>query len=559
MHCAYRVEQTPPGLALDQRQSDRNDTEEWMRMERWKDARQLSFRIYPYGLAIALIYALAYWAAREASVDQFFLPAGIRIAALLICPYRYWLYLLFGEYCYFAYARYPMVEKYGMEWVVLGSALLMPAVMLIVHLHRKLMSSETDIWLISVAAASTAAVTSLNLGLSHVLWSTPPVTALDAKLTRFLVGDFIGILTIAPLALLWSKRHTDSAVTKGHVLPTSACLILMIMLGVLAHLIPADSPATKTDLLLLMALPAVALTCMHGWRGAAISVPLWSLIVRLTMPSTGVAESFDPAAFSVQQNLAVVGIALLAVGSCLSYYYRRYRSTDQDGRNAISLARNTHIAAEMDLRTRALDIRKLGDGLEHSLDDLSDWLDAQGHQDLASSLRRVSAVHSRKFREQVTMVYPTSLEHVGLYLALQTGGIHEAWKDTDRLMLHRLGGDPCQLSIGLQLATYRTIAEAVSLLLQHEPGQIHISARCGRFRRDRGILVAVALLDTRRHLSDGTMTLALERLTGRTLAYGGTVQCRRNRIRILLLEPRPDAETAQHFRFPVHCAATHTR
>lgn len=534
-----------------------------MRLERWKDACELSFRIYPFGFAVALMYALAYWAAREVSVDQFFLPAGVRIAALLICPYRYWPYLLLGEYCYFASARYSMIEKYGMAWVVLGSALLMPTVMGIVHLHRKLMSSKTDIWLISVAAASTMAVTSLNLGISHALWPSPPVTDLDTKLTRFLVGDFIGILTIAPLALLWSKRHsesqTESTLMSGHVLLTSACLILMIMLGLLAHLIPLDSAAAKTDLLLLMALPAVALTCMHGWRGAAISVPLWSVIVRLTMPSTGVAESFDPAAFSVQQNLAVVGIALLAVGSCLSYYYRRYRSTDQDGRNAASLARITHIATEMDLRTRALDIRELGDGLEHSLDDLSDWLDMQGHQDLASSLRRVSAVHSRKFREQITMVYPTSLEHVGLYLALQTGGIHEAWKNTDRLMLHRLGGDPCQLSIGLQLATYRSIAEAVSLLLQHEPGQIHISARCGRFRRDRGILVAVALLDTRRHLSDVTMTLALERLTGRTLAYGGTVQCRRNRVRILLLEPRPDVETARHFRFPVHGTATTTR
>jgi len=55
------------------------------------------------------------------------------------------------------------------------------------------------------------------------------------------------------------------------------------------------------------------------------------------------------------------------------------------------------------------------------------------------------------------------------------------------------------------------------------------------------------------------MTLALERLTGRTLAYGGTVQCRRNRVRILLLEPRPDVETARHFRFPVHGTATTTR
>jgi hypothetical protein len=101
---------------------------------------------------------------------------------------------------------------------------------------------------------------------------------------------------------------------------------------------------------------------------------------------------------------------------------------------------------------------------------------------------------------------------------------------------HRLTGDPCRLSVGLQLAAYRTIIDAVSLLLDREPGQIHIRARCGASADIRGIVVSVAIQDPHHSLSSETLAAAIERLTGRPLAYGGTIQCRRNRIRILLLE-----------------------
>lgn len=51
----------------------------------------------PEGLLVAALYAAACWASRQVSVDQFFLPAGIRIAALLVCRPRMWPYLLLGD------------------------------------------------------------------------------------------------------------------------------------------------------------------------------------------------------------------------------------------------------------------------------------------------------------------------------------------------------------------------------------------------------------------------------------------------------------------------------
>jgi hypothetical protein len=132
---------------------------------------------------------------------------------------------------------------------------------------------------------------------------------------------------------------------------------------------------------------------------------------------------------------------------------------------------------------------------------------------------------------------------VGLYLALQVGGISEAWSNTGCIAQPRLIGDPCRLTVPLQLAAYRTLTEAVSLLLQNESGQMRVNARCGRVGDREGIVVVVAMLDPRHRLSEATRALAIDRLSGRSLAYGGIVQCRRNRIRMVFVDA-PGAQRA---------------
>lgn len=127
-------------------------------------------------------------------------------------------------------------------------------------------------------------------------------------------------------------------------------------------------------------------------------------------------------------------------------------------------------------------------------------------------------------------------------MALQAGGIRESWRLTERVLRPDLKGDPCNLSVELQLAAYRTLIDAVSILLKHEGGQIRIRARCGRMGTKRGILMVVSLLDPHVRLSQQTTMSAFERLTGRTLSYDGIVDCYRNRVRILFLDRETNLE-----------------
>lgn len=509
-----------------------------MKLDWWREGLRLDFRIRPMGIALSALYALTCLAARNISLDQFHLPAGIRIAALLLVPPRLWGYLALGEYAYFACIRYPLVEELGLPWAIIASAFLIPVVAALVRLHSPNMKSQQIYWLLSLAACSAILIAVIRLSTMHLLWPTPPEERFLASIGRHVLGDYIGTLTVAPLALLWVKRQDQPALDRALLWPSIASVLILIALGATSAFFTSGSVAIKTSLQLMMLAPVIALTCMHGWRGAAIGVPLLNLAVHLTTPSTGLPGSFDASTFKTQQIIAATGTALLALGSRITHLYHDHVHRAFDRSEAMSLTRSAQMASEMDLRARALDIGRLSDNLDQALSELADWLKGHGHDNLANSLLKTTVVHSRKFREQITMVYPTSLEHVGLYLALQIGGISEAWNTTNRLSVHRLTGDPCQLSVGLQLAAYRTLTEAVALLLQNESGQIQIRARSGTFRQLKGIMVSVAILDSAQRLSAPTLLQTVERLTGRTLVYGGTVQCRRNRIRMLLVEER---------------------
>ncbi|WP_188250435.1 MASE1 domain-containing protein [Stenotrophomonas hibiscicola] len=495
--------------------------------------------VHPAGLLLAAAYAIACISARQFSLDQFFLPAGIRVAALLIVPQRRWPYVLLGEWGYFAYLRIPTIDEYGLEWVILASTLLMPMAMLIVHLHLRKTISEaaTGFWLLSLSTSAAVAVTGVNLSLSRLLWPVPPPDTLLDAAERVVFGHFAAIITMAPLALLWARRRSGSPWQKRLLVPSLVAIALMLALGLCMQLISTNAHSTRTHLVLLAALPAITLTFMHGWRGAAIAIPLLNLPLHFATPSTGLPASFDLGTFSTQQNMAVMSVALLALGSSISYHHQRARSRGLAEETTLRLARSSHQTSERELRERAIHLKQLGEGMDSSLGEMVNWLKSQGHHAVASSLLHASSVHSRLFREQASLVYPTGLEQVGLYVTLQAGGASGVWKNSDRVTVHDLAGNPCLLSVELQLAIYRTVIEAVSILLELESGQICIRARCGVAGRQRGIVVVVGLLDRRQGLSTHTMSQAVERLSGRILPYGGAVQCRHNRLRIALSEP----------------------
>jgi hypothetical protein len=300
-----------------------------------------------------------------------------------------------------------MIDTYGLAWVILASTLLMPMAMLVVYLHRMRMPSEPPPVSGCCRCPSAALfVPGLNLGISYVLWSNPPPSNLLDAVDRTIFGHFAAIITLVPLAFLWSRRQADPGWAPLCCAYASAILV-MLVLGLCMQLTAAGAHTTRTHLVLLAALPAIALTFMHGWRGAAIAIPLLNLPLHFATPSTGLPSSFDLGTFATQQNMAVMSVALLALGSSISYHHERARCRGLAEETTLRLARSSHQTSERELRERASHLKQLGEGMDSSLGEMVSWLKAQGHHAVANSLQHASSVHSRLFREQASLVYPT--------------------------------------------------------------------------------------------------------------------------------------------------------
>jgi len=450
-----------------------------------------------------------------------------------------WPYLLLGEYAYFAHLRLPLIGTYGLDWVLLSSAYQFPIVALIVHILRG-ESDSKEVRLIVIAGVAAAAVGLGNVSLMHAFWELPQDSGYAALANRFVLGHYTGILTIAPLAILMMRRTCRSRWDAWLHPCSAAAIVLMLAAGYATAHLPGDLSTGKSGLQLIMAVPVIVLTCIHGWRGAAVGMPLLNLIVHFTTPVTGLPGSFDAGAFQTQQSLALVSTALLVMGGIASQYRRQLSTSLEERRQDQEFAKASHLACERYLRARANRMRHIGDHFDFMLNQTVEWLKEQGHTQFASGVLKSASIGSRHFREQISMVYPTPLEHVGLYLALQGCGIGEEWDKSGRVTFEQFSGDPCQLSTGLQLAAYRTIEEAVSVLLEHESGTLQIRSRCGRYGHRQGILLTVRVSNDSKGLSRSTMEAATQNLMSRTGIYNGTLRFRRNVLTVVLTEAGGD-------------------
>lgn len=64
-------------------------------------------------VVVCVGYALCYAMLRDVSVSHWNLPAGLRVACLLLFPYRYWPALLVGELIPVSHHAWSHVNDFG--------------------------------------------------------------------------------------------------------------------------------------------------------------------------------------------------------------------------------------------------------------------------------------------------------------------------------------------------------------------------------------------------------------------------------------------------------------
>lgn len=426
-------------------------------------------------LAVAALYGLAYTLLRGFSFSQWFLPAGLRLTCLLLVPVRYWPALVVGEVASLGVSSYECGSTYGPAWTVLNMlppiALAMPVVFWF-HRHRAIVTQRGRAIHVNRLLALTLVVSGLWMVLftgTVYLMRVPP--AYDApgllpRLTRYFLGNFLGVLTVTPLVLAGLQTFKDQHWTWPKLLgalrtsrPVHEGLGLLLPLTALLCWVAILSVGDFHQVAqIALFVPVVWFSFRHGWKGAAVSGTLSSVAVALT-----IEQLRDPATMQAQAFIAFAVSSMLLWGAHISLLHRRDEEERLDTLRALELAQEGYIMSEARMRQTADAFESMGRGL---LDAHLKLVDRFRHflSESEEHLHRRESISSNvQVHRLVDGLFPRAWQTRGMLETLREGPIHSLMDD---LGIHYgfvpIGDGLDRLSPHLQLAVYRLACETVA-------------------------------------------------------------------------------------------------
>lgn len=505
-----------------------------------------NWRSIAKGACLTIIYFLFYLAGWLNSLDQWFLPAGIRGAAMLLVPYRYWPYLFLGDAAALMAIRFPISWQYSDYWAPASSLLLAPMISLVpISFRSRLKSVHANAaWLPLIAACFATWSSICNLLLNYAL-SGPSASKTPDVFLRYITGDSLGFLMVVPAAYVWLHRNSGEFPIKKTLIDSGVGIsMIAVMYGAtLSHEI---APAMKQLLLVMMIVPAIALTILHGWKGAAIGTAAANLAIGLSLPDFDFFRAHDETAFLAQQILALMSVALLLLGAKITALFNRARSLGISEQQAIELAQANSLAPEFKFRDTILQMAQMQIALDEQRHDIASTYRDLGYFQEALDLNSRGVEQKAKFEQHAMALYPILIEKEGLFSALHAEPITRFWAGDAEVML-LVKGQPKRLSVNLQYAAYYCIGNSIAFLRQFNPDYYEIRARAWRGRGRRGVSVTVTARPTTDAVKSDAAILAMIQLNGISKAYGGKVKRRRmHRFSIFLSEKDQSGSVQQH-------------
>jgi glucose-6-phosphate-specific signal transduction histidine kinase len=268
-------------------------------------------------LAVAGAYAACYELTRYFSFSHWMLPAGLRLACLLLVPRRFWPALAVGEALPIAEMAFMDASDFGVWWALVASLppilFCMPAVAWLRE-HSPLVRADGQINISMIMIATLVCATVNTIDNSAVLHmvdmgdGSPAPSVTTPIFLAWILGSYLGALTLTPM--LMAMRERLAAQPRGIVtwhavwhsrLTRDALLIVVPSLALLMSIASLVSDGPLQCARMAMAVPVVALTWRHGWHGTAIG----GMLASIAMASTSF-ELQDPSMIQAQVVLAFV-------------------------------------------------------------------------------------------------------------------------------------------------------------------------------------------------------------------------------------------------------------
>lgn len=515
-------------------------------------------------VGVAAIYLIALLLFRQVSISHWFIMTGFHVAVLMLVPYRYWPALFIGETARLAYVSVTCLDQFGPVWAALNVIPSLTFEAPVVWLFRERLhllptKNHANMWALVLCTLIVAIVASgETLGQLQVTPLPPGYVIHYGELSaRLVLGNFMGVLTIAPIALVWAMSFAEAnrhwrtwfhGLAESRLLIESG-LVVFPVLGFLVWVGRGEGHARDVAQM-AMFLPVIAMALRHGWRGAAVTGTLASFSILALMPAQN-----DHGTLLAETVLAMAMSTMLLTGARITMLDRRAEKERFDSHLAMAMAQRNLTLGEAQMRVTAQALDQLRDSIQSvfnlmlgRLRHLQPVVDDAGY-------RRQSQNAQEQIFRLTDSLNPSMLRERGLEGALVHGVLARALNEARVKYWCDVRGPLSHFPHAMSLATYRIVCEAITeACADRDLAQVLVKIRCGRGRRPW----IVAMIETRRHpvraahvdweplmqqLRVATTGMGRRAIEDRSAAFEGTVRERAlrqgHRLIVSLLQPQP--------------------
>ncbi|CAD7380586.1 MASE1 domain-containing protein [Xanthomonas arboricola] len=486
------------------------------------------------GMLISVCYCLVSLILWRFSIDQWYLPVGLRVVTLLFRPYREWPFLLAGDAAAMLVLRIPLGELQGFNplWAYLSPFLHVPLIASGVFLLRYHVPNivKKQHWLIPAALALGLWNAVCSMLLNETLGG-PPIYPVIDLLLLYCSGSYLGILILLLPTMLWTSWN-DGPVHSS--LPRDLAVAVVFILGLFFSLGVWSNPSIRNILMIAMLVPMIVMTFRHGWKGIALGSLLASFGLEFSLPRVYQAGFFDQHVFNIQLLYGVMTTALFIFNARLRESARNNVSNRAKD-DTFLFARASYSSAERLLRNRVLEYSDINVQINRMRKDVVADLRAKGQHAVAMEMTRVGVLESQLLQQYVAALYPLEIETHGLYQALRSPALERFCQSRFQ---HVFRGDCKNLSLELQLSAYRSVLNCVEIL--PSASRHFIQARAWTGKGARGVAVRV-IADSSSAEPAGRYSDDVEaELDARLKAHGGMLR-RRHALVVTFLVAEPDS------------------
>ncbi|MDR3443634.1 MULTISPECIES: MASE1 domain-containing protein [unclassified Dyella] len=458
----------------------------------------LAPRTWGRHVAVCLGYALTYALLGRIFVSHWNLPTGLRVACLLLFPYRYWPALLVGECIPVGYQAWHGVGEFGWRWFALAAlppVLPLMAMTAWVRRHARLLLDRHQINMpmllgLILASAVLIALDDVLVAMAVQMPAGQPAPVLDAQtIFGYFMSNYLGALAIAPAAIalvLALADHATETPRWRNRLAKDAAVGVLIPLLVLMGLVFSSQGDSMQIFRIAMFLPVVWLTSRHGWQGAAIGGTLASVAV--TMTSSIVR---DPAVIQAQALIAFAITTLLMLGSRIVQQAQVNQPDQTDALRGFQLAQQGLYLEELRLRQAADTLEHIGHTIRENHSRLLDRLRHVLPSNEERTYARQVAQAQHEMHRLANALYPRGWRERGVPATLREGPFAQAIHMAGATYACELSGRGLsQLAPDVHMALYRLACEVLVHVLSRGPMQdIQLRLRGGHTRGRRWVVM----------------------------------------------------------------------